>query len=134
MRLQEQRLWDTFKGKLKAASIWHNRIENLVKEGMPDALIQGKITAFVETKAVDEYPKRNTTRVLGNKGLSQDQKNWFLGFIKAGGIAYILARVGSFDVFLIEGEWYDEVNEFTREQLYTHATATNWTDIIKVFK
>ena len=52
------------------------RIENVVGVGTPDVLACCHITAFVELKAVDAPPVRETTRVLGDKGLSRDQRNW----------------------------------------------------------
>jgi len=131
MRKQEQRLWDRMRHALNGR-LRLERIENIVTTGMPDVLSTCKHTAFVELKAVDEPPVRETTRVLGAKGLSIDQRNWHLDFTRWGGCSYILIGVGAKQLFMITGRKADLVNEMTMEELRMNSLANNWNDVCVV--
>lgn len=134
MRLPEQRFWDRTKSRLQG-EFRLERIENLAGVGTPDVLATARETGrttLIELKAVVELPKRATSKVLGRAGLSQDQKNWHMDFVRAKGRAYILVGIGSHDQLLIEGRWSDHVNDWCHADLKYHAVAELWTDIKNV--
>lgn len=126
MRLKEQRLWDRFR-KHVAPHVRLERIENRASDGMPDVLACfAGVTTFVELKAADAYPARNTTPILGRAGLRQSQKNWFLEWSKAGGRGRILIAVER-DLFLIRGVRADAVNDMSRD---TIGEPVSWSEVI----
>lgn len=124
MRKTEQKLWDRFRRNC-GPHVRLERIENVVGVGMPDVLTCCRITAFVELKAVEAPPARATTRVLGDKGLSQDQKNWHKNWAQWGGTSFILIGVGA-RIFMLRGSLGDRVNDMTMEELQSAAAATDW--------
>lgn len=131
MRLPEQRFWDRTRARLQE-EFRLERIENLAGVGTPDVLATARTTGrttLIELKAVVELPKRATSKVLGRAGLSQDQKNWHMDFVRAKGRAYILVGIGSHDQILIEGRWADHVNDWCLFDLKSHAIAFDWLDI-----
>jgi hypothetical protein len=114
-RRPEQRLWDRLR-KVAAGRLHTERIENVVGVGRPDVdtLVAGSFVP-IELKQVPEWPKRATTRVLGDRGLSQVQKNWHLSWRRWGGTSLIVVGVGD-EVFAFNGATADYVNEYnTRE-------------------
>ena len=134
MRLPEQRFWDRTRARLQA-EFRLERIENLAGVGTPDVLATARATGrttLIELKAVVELPKRATSKVLGRAGLSQDQKNWHMDFVRARGTAFILVGIGSHDQLLIEGRWADHVNDWCHADLKYHAVAELWADIKNV--
>lgn len=134
MRLPEQRFWDRTRARLQE-EFRLERIENLAGVGTPDVLATARATGrttLIELKAVVELPKRATSKVLGRAGLSQDQKNWHMDFVRAKGQAFILVGIGSHDQLLIEGRWADHVNDWCLHELKTHAVAFDWLDIKNV--
>lgn len=89
------------------------RIENLFGVGDPDLnyCIDG-VEGWVEIKYPTE-PKRSSTKLFGsNHPLSQDQKNWILSQLNAGGRAWILI-VSDQRWILVHGEHADNINEMT---------------------
>lgn len=133
MRKPEQRFWDRARPRLLRTH-WAERIENLVTVGMPDVVTlqhsSGRVR-FVELKAVPRWPVRAATRVLGAKGLSQDQMNWHLQWRKAGGNTGILVGVGSYEQVYLDGAHADDVNEMSRAEL-TKVGATDWNEILEL--
>lgn len=114
-RRPEQRLWDRLR-KVAAGKLYTERIENVVGVGRPDVdtLVSGSFMP-IELKQIAAWPARPTTKVLGNKGLSQVQKNWHLTWRRWGGSSLIVVGVGD-EVFAFNGATADHVNEYnTRE-------------------
>ena len=150
-RLKEQKLWDAMRENFAAAAktsgpamrVRLERIENLAGEGTPDVLVlcDGAVT-FCELKAVDTFPKRPSTRVLGTEGLRQEQKNWHMGWQHAGGRSLILIGIGSGRErahFAIEGRHCDTVNEMSWSDLSRHHVAQGvgaafWVQLMKYLK
>lgn len=127
MRKTEQRLWDRMRRAI-GTRVRLERIENVVGVGTPDVLACCHITAFVELKAIDAPPVRETTRVLGTSGLSRDQRNWHVDWHKWGGTSYVLIGVGR-RIFMLPGALADEVNEMTMEQLAARSVASEWATV-----
>jgi len=114
-RRPEQRLWDRLR-KVAAGKLHTERIENIVGVGRPDVdtLVAGSFVP-IELKQIESWPKRASTRVLGDKGLSQVQKNWHLIWRRWGGTSLIVVGVDD-EVFAFSGATADHVNEYnTRE-------------------
>ncbi len=114
-RRPEQRLWDRLR-KVAAGRLHTERIENVVGVGRPDVdtLVAGSFVP-IELKQIDKWPVRATTRVMGDRGLSQVQKNWHLTWRRWGGTSLIVVGVVD-EVFAFSGATADHVNEYnTRE-------------------
>jgi len=123
LRKKEQRLYDAL---LKAKPSWARleRIENVVGEGTPDVhvMVPGK-SAWLELKAPTP-PKRASTRLLGDEGLRQSQKNWLLEATVMGLPAYVLIRDSvRKEVFLLRAELHDLMNDMTVAELRRHSLA-----------
>ncbi len=133
MRKQEQRLWDRMREKAKKlASVRLERVENLVNVGTPDVLALSRgIVTWCELKAIDEFPVRAATQVLGAKGLSVAQRNWHKDWFASGGNSVVLIGVGPNVILGISGFFGDSVNAMCREELELHTFAQNWADIFK---
>lgn len=114
-RRPEQRLWDRLR-KVAAGRLHTERIENLVGVGRPDVdtLVGGSFMP-IELKQVAAWPARANTRVLGDKGLSQVQKNWHLNWRYWGGQSLIVVGVAD-EVFTFSGATADHVNEYNTAQ------------------
>jgi hypothetical protein len=99
MRKPEQRLWDRLR-KAAVGKIYTERIENLVGVGRPDldTLVAGSFVP-IELKQIAAWPVRVGTRVMGERGLSQVQKNWHLTWRRWGGNSLVVVGVG-FEVFM----------------------------------
>lgn len=132
MRKTEQRLWDRMREAL-GRKLRLERIENIVNVGTADvfSLANGRVTP-VELKAVESYPARAATRVLGDKGLSREQRNWHLSWRQNGGSSLILIGVGSHDMFVVPGALADLVNDMNAEELAQHSVAQNWQQLFIV--
>ncbi len=99
-----------------------DRLENLVSVGMPDvnACLAGH-ELWIEIKAPKE-PVRSTTKLFGsNHKVSQDQANWMLRQIKAGGQCYFFV-VTDKQRFLMHGRLADDINSFTVAQMEFYST------------
>lgn len=93
------------------------RVENLLVPGMPDAngCISGR-EFWIENKQPVE-PKRDSTPLFGsNHKFSQDQLNWFLKQINAGGRAYAFVWTDKRGM-LFSGKSVDLLNTLTVPQL-----------------
>lgn len=132
-RLCEQRLWDRMRRNL-AGTVHLERVENLMVVGMPDvlALASGHVT-WAELKAVEAYPLRKATRVLGPKGLSVAQRNWHMAWLRGGGSSVIVVGVGR-DLYAFTGSHHDTVNEYSRAELEQHAFARDWDGVINYLR
>lgn len=132
MRKTEQRLWDRMREAL-GSKLRLERVENIVNVGTADvfSLANGRVTP-VELKAVEGYPARATTRVLGDKGLSRDQRNWHLSWQQHGGSSIVLIGVGSRDLFAIPGSHADHINDMNAEELAQNSVAQNWQQLFIV--
>jgi hypothetical protein len=110
------------------------RIENRASDGMPDVLSihNGKV-AFIELKAVDDWPKTDRGFVLGEEhGLRRSQRNWHLEWSKAGGKSLILIGVGR-ELFLIPGTYGDHINLYKKPDFDCMARF-DWPGIINILK
>lgn len=127
MRKTEQKLWDRMRTHL-GQTLRLERQENLVSVGDPDVIVTAprNWVTRVELKAVEKFPARPGTRVLGSDGLSIAQRNWHMEHKRRGGVSYILVGVGSHEFFTIDGGLHDAVNDMTRDDLYEFTYASNW--------
>ncbi len=128
-RRPEQRLWDRLR-KAALGKIHTERIENVVGVGRPDVdtLVAGSFVP-VELKQIEGWPKRANTRVLGDKGLSQAQKNWHLIWRRWGGTSLIVVGVGD-EVFAFSGERADEINEYSSTEFVNKSVCCGLTDVV----
>ncbi len=131
MRKQEQKLWDRMRHSLKDA-LYLERIENVVNPGRPDidTLWEG-IVLPVELKALEAFPQRDTTPVLGGKGLNQNQLNWWLNWKRWGGSGFIVIGIAG-ELFAVPAEFSDDVNSFNRDLLANFRTT--WQEFILQIK
>lgn len=131
MRKPEQRLWDAFR-RAAPPSLWLQRIENAMIEGMPDVLsvADDNHVTWVEMKVAD-VPARQTTRLLGEKGLSQEQKNWHKKYAAYGCISYVLIRDSAKALYFIPGVLGDLINDASCDQLRVLSVASDWSGIIQ---
>lgn len=122
MRRPEQRLWDRLR-KAAAGKIHTERVENIVGVGRPDVdtLVSGSFVP-IELKQIPGWPARAETRVLGDKGLSQVQKNWHVNWRRWGGTSLVVVGVGE-DVFAFDGALADHLNELNADQFKRAAIA-----------
>lgn len=137
MRLPEQQLWDKMRKALVAVGgIYLERVENLVSEGTPDVLSSTKHLGgfWVELKAQDVLPLRETSKVLGSKGLNPHQKNWHLDWRRAGGRSFILIGIEQREFLLLPGLLHDAVNDMTITELRENSLAVGWQSIANYFK
>lgn len=96
MRLREQRLWDRMRSHLPP-DVRAERVENAAGDGFPDVLLKSRWSPLVwgcELKAVDVLPLRASTRVFGDEGLRQSQKNWMVDWYNYNGCGIIVCSVG----------------------------------------
>lgn len=133
MRKPEQRLWDRLR-KAAEGRVHTERIENLVGVGRPDVdtLVAGNFVP-IELKYVAAWPIRESTRVLGDKGLTQVQKNWHLNWRNWGGHSMIVVGVAD-EVFAFNGATADNVNEYTTSQFRNAAMIVGLNGIIDVLE
>lgn len=95
-----------------------DRIENVISSGMPDlnGCLVGGNEFWIETKAPTE-PKRATTPLFGsNHKLSQDQLNWFMRQVKAGGRCFVYIETDTRRL-LVHGSHADKINTATMDEL-----------------
>jgi len=128
MRKKEQKLWDRMRHCLKD-KVYLERIENVVSPGRPDvdAMWEGVILP-IELKALEAYPKRPSTPTLGRRGLNLNQMNWWLNWRRWGGSGFIVVGV-EMDLFAVPGVFADEVNSFTKDQLWEYKVS--WVQLIQ---
>lgn len=128
-RRPEQRLWDRLR-KVAAGKLHTERIENIVGVGRPDVdtLVAGSFVP-IELKQIERWPARANTRVLGDKGLSQVQKNWHLIWRRWGGMSLIVVGVED-EVFAFSGATADHVNEYNTAQFRSAAMVIGLEEIV----
>lgn len=117
----EGNLWQSTRPRLIRAGFFVQRIETTTGEGVPDVWV-GWVDgyAWIENKAVTDWPMRASTRVFGNKGLRKEQINWHLDASQKGVHTAILAAVGvgaKRKVFLVDGAHAERFNEMTKTEL-----------------
>jgi|1185.fasta_scaffold38548_3 hypothetical protein len=134
MKLPEQTLWKRLASNLAqhpaCRGIRFERVETIINDGMPDVLActLGVVT-WLELKYVSAWPERERTKVLGDKGLSIAERNWHLSWRNAGGSVATLIGIGSYEYTLIDARWSDQINDFTRWDLFDRATIAGKRDI-----
>lgn len=128
-RRPEQRLWDRLR-KATAGKIYTERIENLVSVGRPDVdtLVSGSFVP-IELKQIDKWPARAETKVLGQRGLSQAQMNWHLGWRNWGGKSLIIIGVGD-EVFAFNGVTADHINNYNTAEFRSAAMIVGLDNIV----
>jgi len=128
-RKPEQKLWDRLR-KAARGKLYTERIENLVSVGRPDVdtLMNGSFVP-IELKQVVRWPARPGTRVLGTKGLSQQQKNWHLAWRKWGGTSIIVVGVED-EVFAFNGATADHVNEYNTREFRSAAMVIGLNEVV----
>lgn len=118
---KEANLWSSTRTRLLEAGFFVQRIETSTGEGVPDVWVgwcDGY--AWLENKAVTDFPLQDKTRVFGAKGLNPDQKNWHLEAVRRGVRAFVWASVGtgaSRMSFLVPSAFADQFNSFGRQDL-----------------
>lgn len=131
MRKQEQKLWDRMRHSLKD-HVYLERIENVVNPGRPDVdTLWDGVVLPVELKALETFPKRDATPVLGGSGLNQNQLNWWLNWRRWGGSGFVVIGIAG-ELFAVPAKFSDDVNYFTRSQLANFKTT--WQELIKQIK
>lgn len=73
------------------------------------------VEGWIELKAVD-LPARDSTPVLGNKGLNKEQINWHLARFQVLSKTWIFISAEPYR-WLVAGQWAREVNGWTRDEL-----------------
>ena len=101
-----------------------DRVENVVGVGMPDInFCSGGVECWIEMKSPKE-PKRDSTPLFGsNHKYTQDQKNWMLRQVRAGGFGYILIATDK-RWMLVQGKHGDRINDLTVDELWHHSIWT----------
>ena len=91
-----------------------DRVENGLVDGMPDVslCINGK-DVWMELKYVEDWPARDTTQVLGRRGLRPEQINWHIRQHVAGGVSLIVVGVGR-ETRVTDNQDVREINSWTR--------------------
>jgi hypothetical protein len=131
MRKQEQRLWDRMRHSLKD-HVYLERVENVVTPGRPDVdTLWDGIVLPVELKALENFPARPSTPVLGGKGLNQNQLNWWLNWKRWGGKGFVVVSVGG-DLFVVPAQLSDQINSFNRTQFAKYKAT--WPELITQIK
>lgn len=133
MRKPEQKVWDTMRQRAPV-KVWLERVENVVADGMPDVhvLMEGKM-AWVELKHA-VLPKRETTRVLGNKGLRQSQINWHLKAAAKSLPVYTVIRDDKGALYMIHASYAETINDMTRAELNDASIGCEWPGIFKMLQ
>ena len=135
--MSEIRSYQKFKDKVAHPDDRIDRVENIRVNGMFDVNFcsQG-IESWIEIKSPAE-PVRKTTPLFGsNHRISQDQKNWALRQIKAGGRCYFMIMTNRHFIFL-HGSIAEEINSLTVTQLLNKSlfwrqwpmVADDWQDV-----
>jgi hypothetical protein len=112
-KMSEKIAYQVLKSKVFKEESRAERIENYLLSGTPDVnyCIDGR-EGWIEIKSPKE-PKRETTKLFAsNHNLSQDQKNWILRQVKAGGLCWIFIATEK-RFILIDGAFAEEINELT---------------------
>lgn len=132
MRHEEQLCWDNFKKRAPSDFIMH-RVENMLGEGMPDVFGFAPDGAYfwVELKAVKSIPRRLSTPLLGREGLRRSQKNWHAQAAHCKLRCYTLMRVARDEIFLVECEYSEGLNNYNHQEINGIAIASDWAGVFK---
>ena len=129
--MKEAGLYQRLRKKILATfpSARIDRVENGLVDGMPDVnvCIGGK-DVWLELKYIDSWPARDTTQVLGRRGLRPEQINWHLKQAIAGGTSFIVVGVDR-ETFVTDGLVVREINTWTRQEWL--AEAVTFDDFLK---
>jgi hypothetical protein len=101
-RLKEQRAWDSFKESHDSTKLKLERVENQIRDAMPDVVGQNRRGAsfWLEFKAIDKWPVRNTTPVMRNC-FEPGQLPWLRSWCQWGGHAFVILRAQTRDWLLL---------------------------------
>jgi len=117
----EGNLWQSTRPRLMKAGFFVQRIETTTGEGVPDVWVGWSDGyAWLELKAIPEWPVRSTTRVFGAKGLRKEQINWHIDASQKGVVAFIFVGVGvgyKRQTFLVPSVHAERFNDMTKAEL-----------------
>ena len=96
--MSEKNFWNNVRNKLPLKMY---RVENSCGKGMPDVhFIQGKKSGWIELKFLEKWPRDKI-----NSGLTLNQSMWSKEYRKAGGLSYVLLRIGrEFTCLIVDSE------------------------------
>ena len=130
MRKPEQKVYDRMK-RTAPKTLWLQRVENLCGEGMPDVYYDGPTThGWVELKAAN-LPKRETSKLLGSKGLRQSQINWLLKANTKCAPAFILIQDNEGQLYLFTADHAAALNDYTVQEARAKGAVRGWNSIFK---
>lgn len=117
----ESSMWAALRPHMEKHGLDPVRVENPALPGTPDVNFK---EGWLELKQADRWPPRGGPLRLKHPPTPQ-QKVWLLRRWMAGGVAFLLLRVGS-EWFLFEGEtvrevWVNGIDAPTEEQVRRHA-------------
>lgn len=120
-RLPEQLMWDKIRPVLKALDPY--RIEShLTASGIPDVNYN---KGWVELKYAERWPPRKGPLRVDH--FTPEQRGWLVQRRQAGGLAFLLLKVGQTEWLLFDGRVAAAVlGRVTRERLY-EACVARWT-------
>lgn len=122
-RKKEQLLWDRMHSNLRNRKLLLQRVENMAGVGDPDVRVlrKGRVT-YCELKVASRLPVREATPLLGDEGLSVEQRNWHLEWIAHGGRSMIIVGVrGTAMHWALWGNRAEAVNRMTVAELSRYA-------------
>ena len=96
--MSEKNFWNNVRNKLPLQMY---RVENSCAKGMPDVhFIQSKKSGWIELKFLEKWPRDKI-----NSGLTLNQSMWSKEYRKAGGLSYVLLRIGrEFTCLIVDSE------------------------------
>lgn len=115
--MSEGAMWESLRPILKP--LHPVRIESHMEGGIPDV---NYVHGWIELKYADRWPPRGGPLRLYH--FSKEQKNWLIKRRTAGGLAFLLLKVGKNEWLLFEGivaaKYLHHIN---REELYKRSLA-----------
>lgn len=117
----ESALWTCLRGKLPSQA--HAvRVENTVQVGTPDVnFCLGGLDVWLELKQLDDWPKREKTRVV--LGMREGQAPWIIKRTIAGGLAFVFAQIGR-EYFLYEAFAVNRLDTLNQQEMRDQAVWT----------
>jgi len=96
--MSEKNFWKNVRDNLPLKMY---RVENSCAKGMPDVhFIQGEKSGWIELKFLEKWPRDKI-----NSGLTLNQSMWSKEYRKAGGLSYVLLRIGrEFTCLIVDSE------------------------------